>query len=45
MPPFPTKNSRQNIENQFPPIAERSGENSDLLYRNSIRKYEDDLEY
>ena len=31
------------FENQFPPTAERGGENYDLLYQNSIRKYEDDL--
>ena len=29
----------------FPPTAERGGENYDLLYQNSIREYEDDLEY
>ena len=33
------------FKNLFPPTAERSGENYDLLYQNSIRKYEDDLEY
>ena len=31
--------------NLFPPVAERVGENYDLLYQNSIRKYEDDLEH
>ena len=31
--------------NLFPPTAERGGENNDLLYQNSIIKYEDDLEY
>ena len=33
------------FENLFPPTAERGGENSDLLYQNSVRKYEDDLEH
>ena len=29
----------------FLPIAERAGGNDDLLYKNSIKEYEDDLEY
>ena len=29
----------------FPPIAERAGGNDDLFYKNSIKEYEDDLEY
>ena len=33
------------FENLFPPTAERSGENYDLVYQNSVRKYEDDLEH
>ena len=33
------------FENLFPPTAERGGENHDLIYQNSIRKYEDDLEH
>ena len=33
------------FENLFPPTAERGGENYDLLYQNSIRKYEGDLEH
>ena len=33
------------FENLFPPTAERGGENYDLFYQNSIRKYEDDLEH
>ena len=33
------------FENLFPPTAEWGGENYDLLYQNSIRKYEDDLEH
>ena len=33
------------FENLFPPTAERGGENYDLLYQNSIVKYEDDLEH
>ena len=39
-----THSSRQHFfENLFPPTAVRGGENYDLLYQNSIRKYEDDL--
>ena len=46
MPPFPTQNSSQNsLKICFPPTAEMGGENFDLLYQNSIRKYEDDLEH
>ena len=33
------------LEILFPPRAERSGENYDLLYQNSIKKYEDELEH
>ena len=33
------------FENLFPPTVERSWENYDLLYQNSIRKYEDGLEH
>ena len=33
------------FENLFAPTAERAGENYELLYQNSIRKYEDDLEH
>ena len=33
------------FENLFPPTAERGGEKYDLLYQNSIGKYEDDLEH
>ena len=32
-------------ENLFPPVAEKGGGNYDLLYQNSVRKYEDDLEH
>ena len=38
---FPRQHS---FENLFPPTSERGGGNYDLLYQNSIRKYEDDLE-
>ena len=31
------------LENLFPPTAKRGGGDHDLLYKNSIRKYEDDL--
>ena len=34
---------RHFFENLFPRTAERDGGNYDLLYQNSIRKYEDDL--
>ena len=33
------------FENPFLQTAERGGGNYDLLYQNSIRKYEDDLEH
>ena len=33
------------FENLFPSTADRGGENYDLLYQNSIRKYENDLEH
>ena len=39
---FPGQHS---FENLFPPTTERSGRNSDLLYQNLVRKYEDDLEH
>ena len=33
------------FEKMFPPTAESGGEKYDLLYQNSIRKYQDDLEH
>ena len=33
------------FENLFPPTAERGGESFVLLYQNSVRKFEDDLEH
>ena len=39
---FPRQHSFKNL---FPTTVERSGGNYDLLYQNSIRKYEDDLEH
>ena len=37
---------QHSFENIFLPTGERGGENYDLLYQNSIRKYyEDDLEH
>ena len=36
---------QHSFENLFPPTAERGGGNYDLLYQNSVRKYEDDLEH
>ena len=46
MPPFPSQNSRQKFLKICPPQkkTEKGGENYDLLYQNSVRKYEDDLE-
>ena len=39
-----THSPRQHFsENLFPPTTERGGRNYDLLYQNSIRKYEDGL--
>ena len=36
---------QHSFENLFPPTAERGGGSYDLLYENSVRKYEDDLEH
>ena len=36
---------QHSFENLFSPTGERGGGNYDLLYLNSVRKYEDDLEY
>ena len=33
------------FENLFPLAAKRGGKSYDLLYKNSIRKYEDELEH
>ena len=39
-----TQSPRQHsFENLFPPTTERGGRNYDLLYQNSVRKYEDNL--
>ena len=43
--PFPTPIYRQNFMDSWGTTAERGGKNYDLLYQNSIRKYEDDLQY
>ena len=45
MPQFPTQTSRQNFWKICFPQDERVGENYDLLYQNSVRKYEGDLEH
>ena len=45
MPQSPTQNSRSNFLKIYFPQDERGGGNYDLLYQNSIRKYEDDLEH
>ena len=36
---------QHSFENLFLPTAERDGGNYDLLYKNSVTKYEDDLEH
>ena len=36
---------QHSFENLFPPTAESSGGNYDLLHQNLVRKYEDDLEH
>ena len=36
---------QHSFENLFPPTVERGGGSYDLLYENSVRKYEDDLEH
>ena len=36
---------QHSFENLFPPTAERGGGSDDLLYQNSVRKYEHDLEH
>ena len=41
-----THSPRQHsFENLFPPTAKKGEGNYDLLYQNSVRKYEDDLEH
>ena len=41
-----THSPRQHsFENLFPPTAKRGGANYDLLYKNSVRKYQDNLEH
>ena len=39
---FPRQHS---FENLFPPTVEKGGENYDLIYQNSARKNEDDLDH
>ena len=36
---------QHSFENLFPQTAERDRGNHDLLYQNSVRKYEEDLEH
>ena len=36
---------QHSFENPFPTTEERGEESYDLLYQNSVRKYEDDLEH
>ena len=45
MPESPTQNSRWNFLKIYFPQDKRGGGNYYLLYQNSIRKYEDDLEH
>ena len=44
IPRFPTQNSTQNYFKICFPKYQKGAENYDLLYQNSIRKYEDDLQ-
>ena len=44
MPQFPTQTYRQDFLKIYFPQDERGGENYDLLYQKSIKKYEHDLE-
>ena len=44
-PSSPIQNSRQNFLKYCFAQDERGGENYDLLYQNSMRKYENDLEH
>ena len=44
MLPFPNQNL-EIFESLLPPTAESGGESFDLLYQNSIRKYEHELEH
>ena len=45
MPQFPTQKSRQDFLKICPSQYERGGVNYDLLYQNSAKKHEDDLEH
>ena len=45
MPLFPTQNSTQDLLKICFPQDEKGRENYDLLYQNSIRKYEEKLEH
>ena len=36
---------KHSFENLFPPTKDRGRGNYELLYQNSLRKYEDDLEH
>ena len=42
--PVPQSKLQEVFVNLFPSTAQRGGENYDLLYQDSVRKYEDDLE-
>ena len=42
---FENHSRQHSFENLFAPTAEMAGENYDLLYQNSVRKYEDDLKH
>ena len=45
IPQFPVHKFRRNFLKICLPEAERFGENYDLLYQNSVRKYKGDLEH
>ena len=45
MSQFPAQNPRQDVLKICFPQDKKGGENYDLLYQNSVRKYKDDLDY
>ena len=45
MSQFPTQNFRDNFLKIYFPQAEKGEESYGLLYQNSFRKYEDDLQH
>ena len=45
LPPSPCDHDLGRRKNLFPPTAEKCGGNYDLLYQNSVIKYENDFEH